>query len=374
MLVLLLLISSCSKENQTYSTTTKNGITTIKNSGKFSDQTQNLNPKLAFSIKGENESTDNLSSFSAITDLEVDKQGNIYLLDQKSSTIKKFSSKGKFLMSFGGKGNGPGEFQAAYDFALLEDTIYVKEFPAKALVKYDLSGNFLGSFNFKEIGMDFGPSLKAFQDKLIGYVNGVKREDNKVLISNNLALLNSKHEELTKLREYEFIFNPKNVDFFGTLSFYCFSNTQIYVAENSETEYKINIFDQKGQKIREIANGYRKLSYNNYENKEINTNLNLAVNEEKLKDQKRFKKAITNIWFDKYNRLLVYSSMERDEKNKNDFIVDIFSEEGIFLNRVMVPEFKGFGFLTTNMRTHLFHKKFIYEIDPENNVVNVYDY
>lgn len=49
--------------------------------------------------------------FGSINDVEVDKLGNIYVLDQRMSRVMKFDEKGKFILKFGKKGQGPGEFE-----------------------------------------------------------------------------------------------------------------------------------------------------------------------------------------------------------------------------------------------------------------------
>ncbi len=46
--------------------------------------------------------------FGEISELEIDSKGNIYVLD--TPFIKKFDKNGNFLLSIGGKGEGPGEF------------------------------------------------------------------------------------------------------------------------------------------------------------------------------------------------------------------------------------------------------------------------
>ncbi|MFC1514042.1 6-bladed beta-propeller [candidate division KSB1 bacterium] len=48
---------------------------------------------------------------SKISDLALDMDGNIFILDTGSSRIQKFNAQGRFLRTFGGKGNGPGEFR-----------------------------------------------------------------------------------------------------------------------------------------------------------------------------------------------------------------------------------------------------------------------
>ncbi len=47
--------------------------------------------------------------FGELTSMDVDNDGNIYILDGKEKKIKVFDSAGKFVKKFGEEGQGPGE-------------------------------------------------------------------------------------------------------------------------------------------------------------------------------------------------------------------------------------------------------------------------
>ncbi|MDA3886029.1 MAG: 6-bladed beta-propeller, partial [Candidatus Delongbacteria bacterium] len=77
-------------------------------------------------IKGVNSNENNSkSNFYVPFSLNVDRYNNIYILDRKTATIKKFMSNGKFIVSFGQKGEGPGEFQDPIDMTIMKDTVFV---------------------------------------------------------------------------------------------------------------------------------------------------------------------------------------------------------------------------------------------------------
>lgn len=59
--------------------------------------------------------------FSSIDSVCEDAQKNVYVLDRKASKIYKFSPEGKLLLSFGSKGQGPGEFQAPHDIFIAQN-------------------------------------------------------------------------------------------------------------------------------------------------------------------------------------------------------------------------------------------------------------
>jgi hypothetical protein len=81
--------------------------------------------------------------FYSITSISEDRNGNFYVLDHKAYKIYKFSPNGKLLLSFGNKGQGPGDMQWPHyirltpenRLAVCEEIGYVSFF--------DTKGNFL---------------------------------------------------------------------------------------------------------------------------------------------------------------------------------------------------------------------------------------
>ncbi|MBN2408894.1 MAG: NHL repeat-containing protein [Candidatus Aminicenantes bacterium] len=59
---------------------------------------------------GEIETNDENVAFNLPSDVALDKDGNIYILDSGNHRVQKFSADGKYLATFGRKGQGPGEF------------------------------------------------------------------------------------------------------------------------------------------------------------------------------------------------------------------------------------------------------------------------
>jgi sugar lactone lactonase YvrE len=59
---------------------------------------------------GDIDTEDENVAFNYPTDITVDKEGNIYVLDSGNTRIQKFGPDGKYLATIGRKGQGPGEF------------------------------------------------------------------------------------------------------------------------------------------------------------------------------------------------------------------------------------------------------------------------
>ncbi len=77
--------------------------------------------------------------------LDVDAEGNIYLLDKKMRALYVFNSKGKPLLHFGVKGEGPGEWLLAFDMVLDEKSkmIHVLDFSNRKITRHSMKGDFV---------------------------------------------------------------------------------------------------------------------------------------------------------------------------------------------------------------------------------------
>jgi sugar lactone lactonase YvrE len=78
-------------------------------------------PKVALELVrkiGDIDTEDEHLAFNYPSDVAVDKDGNIYILDSANARIQKFGPDGRFLATIGRKGQGPGEFMMpdAIDF------------------------------------------------------------------------------------------------------------------------------------------------------------------------------------------------------------------------------------------------------------------
>lgn len=105
----------------------------------FSGKQINLKTETVFA---ESE-TDENTIFPSPTNIAVDGKGNIYISDFKDNVIKKFSPEGKYLMTIGGKGEGPGEFSGLSYIHIMDDRIITVEFIRRQF--FDLNGKFIKS-------------------------------------------------------------------------------------------------------------------------------------------------------------------------------------------------------------------------------------
>jgi hypothetical protein len=129
--VLILAFSSCS---------TNRGLT---------DRILNLEKEFEIGIKEGNEKY----IFGSIYDIEVDKLGNIFVLDSISSNIKKYDKHGDYVLDFGRSGQAPGEFGFPESMVLdSERQIYILDSPIVKI--FNEFGDYIREFNSKVFGID----------------------------------------------------------------------------------------------------------------------------------------------------------------------------------------------------------------------------
>ncbi|MBN1271612.1 MAG: hypothetical protein JXB26_05020 [Candidatus Aminicenantes bacterium] len=66
--------------------------------------------------------------FSSPRDINTDSKGNIFVLDYRESTIKKYDPNGNHIINIGREGQGPGEFENPRAMSITaQDEIFVSE-------------------------------------------------------------------------------------------------------------------------------------------------------------------------------------------------------------------------------------------------------
>jgi DNA-binding beta-propeller fold protein YncE len=82
--------------------------------------------------------------FSDITALAVRPDGSVFVLDSKESRISAFDGKGKFRLSFGKKGQGPGELNTPVGISISPDNeVIVEDALNQRLAFFNLEGKFI---------------------------------------------------------------------------------------------------------------------------------------------------------------------------------------------------------------------------------------
>jgi hypothetical protein len=129
-----------------------NELTIVKNPDQgISDKnnSKNLDFVEDLIISGIDENKNNL--FGVVNDIAVNSQGDIYILDHSNCKVHVFDSNGLFLLSFGQKGPGSGEFISPSAIEIDEhDLVYVAD--KNRVDVFDINGGLSTSFQLIESG------------------------------------------------------------------------------------------------------------------------------------------------------------------------------------------------------------------------------
>lgn len=82
-------------------------------------------------------------TFGDISGVAVHDDGTIYVLDAMAHKAKVYDASGRFLRSFGGEGDGPGEFRSLAQIAIRGDTVAVYDDRARRLTVLDHHGDLI---------------------------------------------------------------------------------------------------------------------------------------------------------------------------------------------------------------------------------------
>jgi peptidylamidoglycolate lyase len=92
--------------------------------------------------------------FNAPTAIAFAPDGSIYISDgYGNSRVAKFSASGKFLLEWGHKGSGPGEFNTPHGIAVdKQGSVYVADRENSRIQVFDPNGKFLRMWRSDELG------------------------------------------------------------------------------------------------------------------------------------------------------------------------------------------------------------------------------
>lgn len=114
--------------------------------------------------------------------IAIDTLGNIWIADTDNHRIQKFSPTGNFLLAFGSAGSGPGQFDYVADVAVDSDGyVYTVDYSNERVQKFDEDGNFITEWGgdstyFGEPGEFTGPlSIAVDSNDIIHVSEGYPR-------------------------------------------------------------------------------------------------------------------------------------------------------------------------------------------------------
>lgn len=367
LILLFIIIISCENDNKNSFTKIKNGVQYITNKNTPQNKKIKINTELIFSIKN-----NSLHPLLKTYAFDIDSKNYIYILDQKLSQISKYDSNGNYLLHFGSLGNGPGETKKPNSMAILNDTIYVCDYPQKKIVKYSSFGLYLESI---KITGGIPLHLESIDNnKFIGYVYKSNRTSKGLYLSYDLTLLDNTFNKIYNFGGNKYKHDiDKPVNYLDLLVPFTFNKKYIYTSVLSKDKYEIKKWNFNGKLLSVVKKYSRRLKFNDYEKESLNKILKKKNKTKKISEfNSIYKNTINNIFIDDSGYLFVMASISRNNKNLNKLLIDVF-KDGIFLNNIELDIDKGFDFMNLNRKIKFRNNK-IYLLNRENNELKVFNY
>lgn len=265
---------------------------------------------------------------------EVNSFGEIFILRNiqgEGDFVFKFERDGKFIMSFGPQGQGPGESQNPHHIAIDHiDNILVYDLGPQILHKYNKDGVLVNDYKMSggETRVTSGPNAN-----LLAMVHSSERDKDRMLNNLFLKLLNPNFEVLQVIDEFSFEWRPDKPNVVEPIFCWSVSHDNIYVA-NEDRGYEIWVHDFNGKLIRKIQKEYKQIPVSeNFKNK-ILKQFPEGMREQmsKMVYFPKFHPPVQNLVAGDDGLLLV-STFEEGE-NPAEYMFDIFNEEGVFIGRI----------------------------------------
>lgn len=285
-----------------------------------------------------------------IAGFDVDSDSNIYVRLSSSSAnyIYTFDAKGKFLFSFGRRGQGPGELEfPRYLRINYQDQIVVSDSRRKKIFLFGKKGDFIKDMSIASNH----PKATLLEN---GNILVMKRSFNQEEGRTNfpIILCNENLEETKMLHpgrsmpNFSFAKKADCLRLYLDYNVWKISRGLIYVG-NYGQGYEFLIYDMEGNLSRKIRKEYHEVKvHDQVKDKIVNWLSENFTPFEKVKHKIYFPEFYPPFQFfflDEKGRLYVMT-YERG-KSPNSFLYDIFNPDGLFIGRI---ELDNYGNLATS--------------------------
>lgn len=318
--------SACERKEAEWKGTITNmdGVTVVRNPPEpmYDGDVLMLEEELTIGESGEEEEP----AFYSISGIQADSRGNIYVLDGRARQVKVFDKEGKFTHTIGREGQGPGEFQITNDMLLTHDeNIAVLDRRSNRLSFFSPEGRLLNEVSVSKVNGLF----RIYPDSDGNYTARLTPRGQTYM--NQIKKLDKNLEEFALIAELE---HPRRADiievYYPQLRAAVMSDDKIVWGD--WFEYKLNISDKTGKKIREINMDYRPVPISDEFKENFLKELSSISSLSRKVDFPENHPAFQALSCDEQGRIFVRTS-EQTEDGREDYY-DIFDEEGRYLAKI----------------------------------------
>jgi len=320
---------SCQREKMEWKGTIEeeNGVIVVNNPKEpmYGEEVFSLEEELSV---GEPEGKEEYVFYRILMD--VDENGNMYILDAAASNIRVFDQEGNYKQTIGRKGQGPGEMLSPRSIQLNpQNEIMIYDFGNRRFSFYSLDGEFIRQNSAATAIMVFNAKMDSS-----GYIVGgiLQRESftlNKFDLELNpvLTIHSIDIPSLSSTPELEVMTHSFSFDLTEKDNIVCGYNDK----------YELQIFDSQGKLLRKIIKLYDPIEISETEKEEFINRLTGGRGfppDVKVKFPKSHH-PFSNISVDEEDRVFV-STPEKVEGRDGFYYYDVFDPEGKCLAKVPI--------------------------------------
>ena len=263
-------------------------------------------------------------------EFDVDSDGNIYIVGWKNKEyyINKIDKTGNLILSFGRRGEGPGEINTPIRPTIYNDHFFVIADMFKKLIYYDVqSGRCVREILFKT------PMLIVEclpNNKFLVYKSKNSSRSKEIYFS-CLNIYDDQWKMIKELDVYEY---PPQEEL-GLLAPYFMwrvSNQGIFIV-NEKRGYEIQKFDHDGRLLRKIKKEYRPVRLSEELEKEI-AGPNYQVDRLYQGKKMRYLAPMNSIFCDDQERFFVMTYEKSD--TGAGFIHNVFNADGLYIGDLII--------------------------------------
>jgi len=329
------LFFSCSTPDVSVDKTYENGVEVVLNHlqpYEMENESSTFTLERIFSIDTEKANIAELD-LGDIAFFDIDTEGNIYCIGRRTgeNIIFKFNDKGEFQLSFGRKGQGPGEIQAAF---------YIHVTQSDEIVITNAGNNrmsvFFGDGTLKE-EIKTGSGINAVcplpNGNILLYKNFVDPTQD-YITQNPLILHNSSFEELQEL-DRQMVPNPivgERLKGFWHIFSWSVADEMIFTGFQ-ERGYEIYVYDFNGRMLRKIKKEHKSVPVPQAHKDEFMGAFSIPIFDD-IRNKIYFPASMPPfLSFLADERGWLYVLTYEQGENPGESIFDIFTPEGIFVGR-----------------------------------------
>lgn len=321
LLISVFMVSGCEQKTAKWKGMVRqeNGVIIISNPREpmYSGQVLTLEKELA--IGGEEaKDEDAFSSIESSSSVDVDDEGNIFILSPRDAAVFVYDGQGNFLRKFGRLGQGPGELGPPQSFFVSGNSVMINSLNRK-ISFFTRAGDFLGSFSTKEFLLYFARCDR--EGNIYGFELGWHKDNPAV----KLLKFDNEMNLIMEIARYPIPEPDKPLDPFAPFPYWQMTPDEMLVFGRPEA-YLFEFYNNDGRLVRKVSKAYSPVRITDEEKERRKRNFSGEV-QFRLKYHPGFGSLIC----DDKGRLFLQTF---EQLTAGVYFHDIFDENGRFMTRI----------------------------------------